>query len=100
MKYIVILSLIFPILAYAEPESQVHFAAHAGTSFALDTIAYGVNKHIGAPMPKTAAFVETMVIGLLYKYSEHTPTRGYIVPMSENIVGAGAATLTIVVFEF
>ena len=43
MKYLLSILLLSQV-TYASDEDNVHFAAHVGTSFAIDTVAYGV-KH-------------------------------------------------------
>src|SRR5271165_1813977 len=99
MKLLICLLLISN-LCHADPhEDAVHFAAHAGTSFAVDTIAYGVNNRLGLSKPhsRELAVFETLTIGLLYKLSERAGKLD--TPMMENTIGAGAATLTIWTFE-
>lgn len=85
-----------------DDEANVHFMAHAGTSFALETMFYGINKkEFGMSRGESLglAFAETMALGLLYKVAEGTPANTGRA-MIENAVGAGAAIGLNFVFEF
>lgn len=92
--------LLLSIPAYGDPDTNLHFAAHTGSSFAVDTIAYGVFKQNRFNYPKTLAFLTTLTIGLAYKLQEHTQANQLVTPMAENVLGAAAATLTIYTFDF
>jgi hypothetical protein len=89
-------------LALADSEQEVHLAAHVGTSFALQTVFYGINEK-ALEMPKAnvqaLAFIETMAVGLTYKASESYP-EGTARSMSENAIGALLAVGVCYTFEF
>lgn len=86
----------------AQPDDQTHLAAHVGTAFAIQTVAYGVNRSLG--MSKTAAealgLVETLAIGLIYKSTEHASGKDTLRATEENALGAGLAIMTHITFSF
>ncbi len=81
---------------------DVHFAAHVGTAFALQTGFYGVNeKWIGLSKrdAELLAFAEMMAVGFLYKRNEGLP-RGTWTSVGENAVGGVLAIGVHVTFGF
>lgn len=89
--------------ASADPEQNVHFAAHVGTSFAIQTTAYGFNKKVLNMSKADAewlAFAETMIIGSIYKVSERAPPGDLFRAEGENAIGIGLAIGVHYTFEF
>src|SRR5437016_5711297 len=83
-------------LAHADftHDDFVHLAAHTGSSFALQTAFYGLNKKILKMNPtvsEVVAFIETMTVGYIYKFSENAGEDDTFRAMSENALGAGLA---------
>jgi hypothetical protein len=106
MKFLPILLLFIAATAIADDVSHddlVHFTAHAGSSFALQTIFYGFNKKAlkeNTIKSEGLALLETLAIGLIYKASEHAPLGETSVSMAENVIGCASAIATHVTFDF
>ena len=84
-------------------EDLVHLSAHSGTSFALQTVFYGVNSKwlgINKPSSEVLAMAETLAIGFLYKQSESASPNQTRTSMEENLVGVAGAIGTHIVFQF
>lgn len=102
-KIIALLLLIsLPAQAAVDRDELMHFTAHAGASFALQTGFYGVNKKwLGMdPVPaEMLAAVFTLGVGLAYKSSENYPSNTGRA-MLYNSLGVGTAIVTHVTFKF
>ncbi len=101
MKYLLLLLLSTQAHAFTDND-LTHFAAHAGTSFALQTVFYGVNNQyfgLSKPWAEGLGFAETLAIGFAYKALETNPPNTGTA-MLENSVGALGAIGTHVVFHF
>lgn len=83
-------------------DEQTHLAAHLGAAFAIQTVAYGINRQIGMSKlnAETLGFIETLAIGILYKSSEHAQKSDILKATQENALGSGLAILTHVTFSF
>ncbi len=84
-------------------DDEVHFAAHVGTSFALQTVFYGINSRafqMSKPWSEVCAAVETLAIGFAYKYEENADSDATRTSMAENAIGVGLAIGTHYVFHF
>ena len=103
MVQIILLLLSLTASAHADPQDEaLHFAAHAGTSFALQETLYGVNeKELGMTRREAqlTAFAETMLLGLAYKASQSFPTDTGK-SMLYNAIGAGLSIGVSYTFEF
>ena len=105
---------LFSIPARADHNELVHFAAHVGTSFAINTVAYGAcykknliglrtiqeNQDDKVPCIMLAAFTTTM-IGFLYKHLETNVTFPDMArSMGYNALGTGLSIGSVFLFEF
>lgn len=110
MKHTIIVALVMFSAYTCKAESTnheelVHFSAHFGMSYAINTIAYaGLNKIVGAD--ETTSFIVanalTLAVGALYKISEaHNGRlpRGFAKSMAQNVIGVGFSNLTILTFN-
>lgn len=110
MKYLVLsilfaTALLYPTRAIAD-DADLHFAAHAGASYALSMLAYGFY-HQAFRMDKTSAFVfaavTTLAIGLTYKEMEVInggTSQSIPRAMTQNTIGVLGAGFSIVMFQF
>jgi len=102
MRYYLFLLLLFSQPALADGHDDfVHLTAHAGASFALQTIFYGVNSRafsLSPPLAEGIALLETLAVGLLYKGSEGDA--GNLTSFTQNMLGSTLAVGTHLVFKF
>lgn len=102
-KLLIALILFLPVTSFAVTRDDLmHFTAHTGASFTLQTVFYGVNsKWLGLPKPvaEGLALVETLAVGFIYKKTEGNPSN-MNTAMLQNVLGATSAIATHVVFEF
>lgn len=88
--------------AAQDADGETHLAAHIGTSFAIQTVAYGLNRTLGMSRmnAELVGLVETLAIGYMYKLGEHSPASDVNRAMGENALGAGLAIVTHFTFSF
>ena len=99
---IILLSISLNLNAFTH-DDEVHFAAHVGTSFALQTVFYGVNSRafqMSKPWSEVCAAFETLAIGFIYKYEEDADQDAIRTSSIENAVGVSLAIGTHYVFHF
>lgn len=101
---IILLALSLSQRCHAD-EADTHFAAHFGTSYAINLIGYGVLQR-AFQMDRTTAWIfsaaATLAVGLAYKYSETGPMPAGTLQraMLQNAAGCAAAGFSIAVFQF
>lgn len=91
---------------YADETADVHFAAHFGMSYAINTISFGIAKEAFHMNPTQAYIFSaglTLMAGFVYKFMELQPgDTGSSIPraMLENAAGCAAFGLTVMAFKF
>lgn len=104
MKKIFLAAIMLGSIAHAESDTaEVHFAAHFGTSYAIQTFMYGVSKQ-ALHMDTTDSLIFSSVVTFVgttlrqVLVAEETPinTKGII----QNAFGIGASVGTCLMFEF
>ena len=109
-KYVLMVALISGV-AKADDTSLVHFSAHFGMSYAIDTFSYGLLRGLSQSAGKgqdqslriqemAFAVAFTLLIGFAYKALEAAPAGETAHSMIENGLGVGAATLSFVAFRW
>ena len=90
----------------ATHDDLVHFSAHFGMSYSINTITYGVCSNV-FKMNKNSAIltanVITLLIGVSYKLLEAQTTglpSNFAKSMAQNALGVGVSNLTIISFDF
>jgi hypothetical protein len=99
MKYLLLVSLLFPISAKAE-NSLLHPVAHIGASYTINHITYTlVNELTDNPFLSLCISIPTtLVVGLAYKYIEDKGTLKYL--KSEQLVyNATGLALSIITIQ-
>lgn len=84
-------------------EQLVHFTAHFGASYALQTTFYGFNRRVlkmSKPAATGVAALETLAIGLAYKLATNAPAESTATSMAQNTMGVVGAIGTAIMFEF
>lgn len=85
-------------------DQLIHFSAHFGMSYAINTIMYGSYSrllHLDKTDSLILSGITTLLVGFAYKAVETNSTSGnFRTSMFQNSVGVGASALTIVIFDF
>lgn len=109
--YLIILALMTNLAVADDHDDLVHFAAHFGMSYAINTFSYGLfrgmSKSAGRAddpvlrmqeMVMAAAF--TLIVGFSYKAIELAPPSDVAHSMFLNVLGVAAANISFVAFQW
>jgi len=110
-RLILILALLTNLCLADDHEDLVHFSAHFGMSYAINTVVYGSLRSLSYNAGKSedanlrleemvfsAAF--TLMVGYTYKYIEGANTSDTLTAMKYNSIGVGAAALSFEMFRW
>lgn len=110
-KLLIAMALISQIAICDDHDDLVHFSAHFGMSYAINTMIYGtlrsLSRNAGREKDLDLKLQEmifsgclTLMIGLAYKATEGAPLYDMGQSMLWNSMGVGAATISFAVFEW
>jgi hypothetical protein len=87
----------------AGSENLLHFTAHFGASYAIDTFAQGFNQKafkMNNLDSETFAAFTTLFIGAVYEAQENASGHDMLKALGYNALGVGAAVLTRCMFRY